>query len=219
MLKNREAAPPLRFWQGWEFVTNGAGVSSQLSALRQPGVCACPPVFAAPTALDIFTSSRSVVTGEAAPPLRFWQGWEFVTNGAAVSSQLSALRQPGVWACPSSPRLRHWISSLHHVQLLPAPSVARRATVSRSLSAHRRRDTNPLRSCRGRICGHAGACASALVRAGRIQTFCRHAGSQAALLSRTAGDPPTTNVMSVVATNSRCGPESAVFRISSRSRT
>jgi hypothetical protein len=26
-------------------------------------------------------------------------------------------------------------------------------------------------------------------------------------------------VMSVVATNSRCGPESAVFRISSRSRT
>ena len=62
-----EAAPPLRFLQGWEFVTKEIGVSSQLATPRSHRVSACPPVFAAPTVPDIFTSSPSVVTSAGCP--------------------------------------------------------------------------------------------------------------------------------------------------------
>ena len=92
-------------------------------------------------------------------------------------------------ARPSSPRLRHRISSLLiprlrsgfrrraqtpakslNLQLLSEASVAGRAAVSRPLPAHPRRNTKPLRNCRCRIGDYARAM-ERFLRQGGVMAF------------------------------------------------
>ena len=98
------------------------------------------------------TLSLNLAHSEAAPPLRFWQGWEmFIRHSVSANERLRSGMPKRLRRCYGGGYLHFITSSCYRRR--PILGTAQR----RSLSGVARAGAPPLWVCRRRLCGNAGA--------------------------------------------------------------
>ena len=123
------------------------------------------------------TFSLNLTHSEAAPPLRILQGWEMFIRHSVSANQ--SLR----WGMPKRLQAMLWrgLPAFHYLELLSPSSDPGDSPAAQSVSGSARAGAPPLRVCRRRLCGHAGALPFADQRTAEGDALDRDASAEAAL--------------------------------------